>query len=132
MIDRLPTPCGLVRAGVAPDHPKIKAVSTRVREDRRHEPGFRFFGNVELGRDITRDELREHYHAVVYAVGAPTDRRLGIPGEDLPGLVARDRVRRLVQRPPRLPATSSSTSPASAPSSSATATSRSTSRGCSR
>jgi ferredoxin--NADP+ reductase len=84
MFDRLPTPWGLVRAGVAPDHPNIKAVS-RVYEKTAEHPEFRFYGNVELGRDLTRDDLIARYHAVVYAVGAQTDRRMGIPGEDLPG-----------------------------------------------
>ena len=84
MIERLPTPWGLVRLGVAPDHPKIKSVS-RAFEKIALQPGFRFFGNVEVGRDIGADELLEYYDAVVYAVGAQTDRRLGIPSEDLPG-----------------------------------------------
>ena len=84
MFDRLPTPWGLVRAGVAPDHPNIKAVS-RVYEKTAEHPEFRFYGNVELGRDLTHDDLTSRYHAVVYAVGAQTDRRMGIPGEDLPG-----------------------------------------------
>jgi ferredoxin--NADP+ reductase len=84
MIERLPTPWGLVRLGVAPDHPNIKAVS-RAFERIAAQPGFRFFGNVELGRDLSHDELMRIYDAVVYAVGAQTDRRLGIPGEDLPG-----------------------------------------------
>ena len=84
MIERLPTPWGLVRLGVAPDHPNIKAVS-RAFEKTAQQPGFRFFGNVEVGRDVTHDELRGLYDAVVYAVGAQTDRQLGIPGEDLPG-----------------------------------------------
>ena len=84
MIERLPTPWGLVRLGVAPDHPNIKAVSRRSRRSPR-SPGFRFLGNVEVGRDLTHDDLVALYDAVVYAVGAQTDRRLGIPGEDLPG-----------------------------------------------
>ena len=84
MYERLPTPWGLVRLGVAPDHPKIKAVS-RVFEKIAERPGFRFFGNVEIGRDLSRDDLRQHYHAVVWSVGAQLDRPLGIPGEDLPG-----------------------------------------------
>jgi ferredoxin/flavodoxin---NADP+ reductase len=84
MFDRLPTPFGLVRAGVAPDHPKIKSV-IRVYEKTAARDGFRFFGNVEVGRDVSAAELAEHYHAVIYAYGAPTDRHLGIPGEDLPG-----------------------------------------------
>jgi ferredoxin--NADP+ reductase len=84
VIDRLPTPHGLVRLGVAPDHENIKAVS-RAFEKTATRPGFRFFGNVEVGRDVTHDELVGLYDAVVYSVGAQTDRRLGIPGEDLPG-----------------------------------------------
>jgi ferredoxin--NADP+ reductase len=84
MIERLPTPWGLVRLGVAPDHPKLKEVS-RAFEKTAARPGFRFFGNVELGRDVSHDELARLYDAVVYAVGAQTDRRLEIPGEDLPG-----------------------------------------------
>ena len=82
--DRLPTPWGLVRGGVAPDHPNIKAVS-RVYEKTAAHPEFRFYGNVEYGRDITHADLHARYHAVIYAVGAQTDRRMGIPGEDLPG-----------------------------------------------
>ena len=84
LIERLPTPWGLVRLGVAPDHPKIKDVS-RAFEKIAARPGFRFLGNVELGRDLTPDDLARLYDAVVYAVGAQTDRHLGIPGEDLPG-----------------------------------------------
>jgi ferredoxin--NADP+ reductase len=84
MIDRLPTPWGLVRLGVAPDHENIKAVS-RAFEKTAARPGFRFFGNVEVGSTVMHDELLELYDAVVYTVGAQTDRRLGIPGEDLPG-----------------------------------------------
>ncbi len=84
MIERLPTPWGLVRLGVAPDHPKIKSVS-RAFEKIAAQPGFRFFGNVEVGRDVRHDELLELYDAVVYSVGAQADRRMGIPGEDLPG-----------------------------------------------
>jgi ferredoxin/flavodoxin---NADP+ reductase len=84
MIERLPTPWGLVRLGVAPDHPKIKAVS-KAFEKIAARPGFRFFGGVEVGRDLTHDDLARLYDAVVYAVGAQTDRRMGIPGEDLPG-----------------------------------------------
>ena len=84
MIERLPTPWGLVRLGVAPDHPKLKAVS-RAFERIADQPGFRFFGNVEVGRDVHHEELVRLYDAVIYTVGAQTDRRLGIPGEDLPG-----------------------------------------------
>ena len=84
LLERLPTPWGLVRLGVAPDHPKLKTVS-RAFEKIADRPGFRFLGNVEVGRDIGHLELCELYDAVVYAVGAQTDRGLGIPGEDLPG-----------------------------------------------
>jgi ferredoxin--NADP+ reductase len=84
MFDRLITPWGLVRAGVAPDHPKIKSVS-RMFEKFAKRPGFSFHGNVELGRDIEHAELLQHYHAVLYAVGAANDRRLRIAGEDLSG-----------------------------------------------
>ena len=84
LFDALATPFGLVRAGVAPDHPKIKSV-IRVYEKTAAKDGFRFFGGVELGRDISRDELLERYHAVVYAFGAATDNHLRIPGEDLAG-----------------------------------------------
>src|SRR6266511_1122654 len=84
MIERLPTPWGLVRLGVAPDHPKIKAVSRAFERIAAH-PGFRFFGNVAVGRDLTHEDLVRLYDAVIYAVGAQTDRRMGIPGEDLPG-----------------------------------------------
>jgi ferredoxin--NADP+ reductase len=87
LFDALPTPYGLVRAGVAPDHPKIKSV-TRMYERTAQHPAFRFFGGVEVGADVTADELRERYHAVVYAVGTPTDNRLGIPGDDRSGSVA--------------------------------------------
>jgi len=84
MLERLPTPWGLVRLGVAPDHPKLKSVS-RAFERIAAKPGFRFIGNVEVGRDLTHDYLVALYDAVIYAVGAQTDRRLGIQGEDLPG-----------------------------------------------
>jgi len=84
MIERLPTPWGLVRLGVAPDHPKLKTVS-RAFEKIADQQGFRFLGNVEVGRDLHADDLARLYDAVIYAVGAQTDRRLGIPGEDLPG-----------------------------------------------
>src|SRR5438046_10664998 len=84
VIERLPTPWGLVRLGVAPDHPKLKSVS-RAFERIADQPGFRFLGNVEVGRDLAHDDLIGLYDAVVYAVGAQTDKRLGIPAEDLPG-----------------------------------------------
>ena len=82
MYDRVPTPYGLVRAGVAPDHQKIKAV-TAAFDKVAANPRFRFFGGVELGRHFSVDDLREHYHMIVYTTGAQTDRRMGIPGEDL-------------------------------------------------
>jgi ferredoxin--NADP+ reductase len=84
MYDRLPTPFGLVRGGVAPDHQKIKSV-TKVYDRIAGHPEFRFYGNVELGRDLTHDDLVAYYHAIIYAVGARTDRRMGIPREHLPG-----------------------------------------------
>jgi ferredoxin--NADP+ reductase len=84
LIERLPTPWGLVRLGVAPDHPQLKTAS-RVFEKTAARPGFRFFGNVEIGRDVSHEELTARYDAVIYAVGSQADRRLGIPGEDLPG-----------------------------------------------
>jgi ferredoxin--NADP+ reductase len=84
MIERLPTPWGLVRLGVAPDHENIKAVS-RAFEKIAARPGFRFFGNVEVGKDVSHEELMRLYDAVLYSVGAQTDRHMGIPGEDLPG-----------------------------------------------
>src|SRR6478736_2720257 len=84
LFDRLPTPFGLVRGGVAPDHPKIKSV-IRVYEKTAAREGFRFFGNVKIGHDIEVEELERLYHAIVFTVGCETDRQLGIPGEDLPG-----------------------------------------------
>jgi ferredoxin/flavodoxin---NADP+ reductase len=84
MIERLPTPWGLVRLGVAPDHPKLKTVS-RAFERIALKPGFRFLGNVEVGRDLTHQDLTQLYDAVIYAFGAQSDRRLGIPGEELAG-----------------------------------------------
>ena len=84
MIERLPTPWGLVRSGVAPDHPKIKTVA-KVFEKVANEPNFRLFANVELGSDLTIEQLKEMYDAVVIATGSALGKRLGIPGEDLPG-----------------------------------------------
>lgn len=84
LLDRLPAPYGLVRYGVAPDHPKIKMVD-RVFEKLCLDPRIRFLGNVELGRDLSREDLLAHYDQVVYAVGGQSDRRLGIDGEDLAG-----------------------------------------------
>ncbi|MDL5157834.1 FAD-dependent oxidoreductase [Actinomycetospora termitidis] len=87
MYDRLATPWGLVRAGVAPDHPKIKSVSNQY-EKIAARPGFRFFGHVHVGEDVSVDELLDRYDAVIYAVGSQTERRLGIEGEDRPGSLA--------------------------------------------
>ncbi|HET9327354.1 MAG TPA: FAD-dependent oxidoreductase, partial [Candidatus Eisenbacteria bacterium] len=84
MLERLPTPYGLVRGGVAPDHQKIKSVIA-IYEKIATNPRFRYFGNVEYGRDVKRADLESHFHAILYATGAQTDRRLGIPGEDLAG-----------------------------------------------
>ena len=84
MFDRLPTPYGLVRNGVAPDHQKIKSV-TAAFERIALDPRFRFFGNIGIGRDVSIDELEQYYHQVLYSTGAQTDRQLGIPGEDLIG-----------------------------------------------
>ncbi|WP_027877889.1 FAD-dependent oxidoreductase [Meiothermus cerbereus] len=84
VFDRLPTPYGLVRYGVAPDHQTIKSV-TKVMQKVLQDPRVRFLGNVEFGRDLTFADLRRHYDAVIYTVGASSDRHLGIPGEDLPG-----------------------------------------------
>jgi ferredoxin--NADP+ reductase len=84
LYDALPTPFGLVRAGVAPDHPKIKSVTRVYAKTATHE-GFRFFGAVTLGAEVSREDLLARYHAVVYAIGTSTDNRLGIPGEDRPG-----------------------------------------------
>src|SRR6201993_5445191 len=78
MIERLPTPWGLVRLGVAPDHPKLKTVS-RAFERIAEQPGFRFLGNVEVGRDVHHADLARLYDAVIYAVGAQTARRPGLP-----------------------------------------------------
>ena len=84
MIERLPTPWGLVRSGVAPDHPKIKTVS-KVFEKVANEPNFRLFANVELGSDFTIQQLKEKYDAVVIATGTALGKKLGIPGEELVG-----------------------------------------------
>ena len=87
MIERLPTPWGLVRSGVAPDHPKIKTVS-KVFEKIATAEGFSLYGNVELGTDISIDVLKAKYDAVVIATGSATGKKLGIPGEDLPGSIS--------------------------------------------
>ncbi|HTZ91047.1 MAG TPA: FAD-dependent oxidoreductase [Streptosporangiaceae bacterium] len=87
VIDRLPTPYGLVRYGVAPDHKSIKSIAEYLRNVLEHD-GVNFIGGVHLGDDVTRDDLLANYDGVVYATGAMRDRHLGIPGEDLPGSVA--------------------------------------------
>ncbi|GLE51738.1 FAD-dependent oxidoreductase [Mycobacterium montefiorense] len=87
MLEMLPTPWGLVRSGVAPDHPKIKSISKQF-EKTAGDPRFRFFGNVVVGEHVEAAELAEQYDAVIYAVGAQSDRSLNIPGEELPGSVA--------------------------------------------
>jgi ferredoxin--NADP+ reductase len=87
MLEMLPTPWGLVRSGVAPDHPKIKSISAQF-EKTALDPRFRFFGNIVVGDHVQAAELAERYDAVIYAVGAQSDRSLGIPGEDLPGSLA--------------------------------------------
>src|SRR4051812_9035147 len=84
LLERLPTPWGLLRAGVAPDHQEIKRLDDTF-ERQTLKRGCRFLGNVEVGRDVSHEELMRHYSAVVYATGAQTDKSLGIPGEDLPG-----------------------------------------------
>ena len=87
VIDRLPTPYGLVRYGVAPDHKSIKSIAQYLRKVL-ESPDVRFVGGVHLGEDVTRDDLLAAYDAVIYATGAMRDRRLGIEGEDLPGSYA--------------------------------------------
>ncbi len=86
MLEMLPTPWGLVRSGVAPDHPKIKSISAQF-EKTALDPRFRFFGNIVVGEHVHAAELAERYDAVIYAVGAQSDRSLGIPGEELPGSI---------------------------------------------
>src|SRR5689334_2370988 len=87
MLEMLPTPWGLVRSGVAPDHPKIKSISAQF-EKTAGDPRFRFFGNIAVGEHVSPEELAQRYDAVVYAVGAQSDRSLNIPGEELAGSVA--------------------------------------------
>ena len=84
LFDRLPTPHGLVRLGVAPDHQSIKKV-TRVFDKTAARPQFRFFGNIEIGKEVTREDLQRHYHQICYTIGTAKDRKLGLPGEDLDG-----------------------------------------------
>ena len=85
LFERLPTPWGLLRGGVAPDHHEIKRLDRSFDRDVLDRPHCRFFGNVEVGTDVSHSDLVRHYTAVVYAIGAQTDKSLGIPGEDLPG-----------------------------------------------
>ena len=87
IIDKLPSPFGLVRYGVAPDHLSIRSVRDTLDKVLDH-PGVRFLGNVEVGRDLTLEQLREFYDAILLTYGASRDRALGIPGEDLPGSIA--------------------------------------------
>src|SRR5271156_6105584 len=87
MLEMLPTPWGLVRSGVAPDHPKIKSISKQF-EKTAEDPRFRFFGNVAIGEHVEPAELAERYDAVIYAIGTQSDRSLNIPREELPGSVA--------------------------------------------
>ncbi|SVE45352.1 uncharacterized protein METZ01_LOCUS498206, partial [marine metagenome] len=82
LYERLLTPFGLVRFGVAPDHEEIKRVARQF-DKVAAKPGFRFFGNVDVGSHVTLDELRGYYHIICFTTGAQTDRRMGIPGEDL-------------------------------------------------
>src|ERR687895_1350435 len=84
LLERLPTPWGLLRGGVAPDHQEIKELDERFDSDTLAR-GCRFLGNVSVGDDVSHEELMRHYTAVIYATGAQTDKSLGIPGEDLPG-----------------------------------------------
>jgi len=85
LFDRLPVPFGLVRGGVAPDHQNIKSV-VKVYDKIAEQPGFRFFGNVRIGRDLQIDDLAAHYHQIVYAFGCESDQKLGLPGEDIGGV----------------------------------------------
>lgn len=126
MLEMLPTPFGLVRSGVAPDHPKIKSISAQF-EAIAQDPRFRFFGNVTIGEHVEAAELAQRYDAVIYAVGAQSDRPLGIPGEDLPGSVAAVDFVGWYNAHPHF-GRSHRTCPAAGPSSSATAMSHSTSR----
>lgn len=85
MYEKLPTPYGLVRSGVAPDHPEVKAVET-VFHALAQAPNFNFVGNVQVGKDVTIEELKKAYQVIILAYGAEDDRKLGIPGEDLQGV----------------------------------------------
>ena len=100
LVDRLPSPFGLVRYGIAPDHPKMRAIRETLHRTL-DDPLVRFVGNVEIGADITLDELRRHVDAVIYTYGAALDRHLGIDGRGPARQPGRHRVRRLVHRPSR-------------------------------
>ena len=115
LFERLPTPWGLLRSGVAPDHQEIKRLDETFDRETLGR-GCRFFGNVEVGVDISHAELMRHYSAVIYATGAQTDKSLGHPRRGSARKLGRHRVRRLVQRPSRTTASSSSTCRRSAPS----------------
>ena len=84
ILEKMPTPFGLIRYGVAPDHPRIKGI-VRSLHNVMNKDGIRFLGNIEVGRDITVEELRDYYDAIIFATGATADRALGVPGEDLKG-----------------------------------------------
>jgi NADPH-dependent glutamate synthase beta subunit-like oxidoreductase len=105
VFDRLPTPFGLVRGGVAPDHQKIKAV-TATYEKVAADPRVRFFGNVTLGRDLSVEDLRARYDQIVYAVGCESDRPMGVSRRSLGRIIRGHRPGRLVQRAPRSPSPS--------------------------
>ncbi len=124
MLEMLPTPWGLVRSGVAPDHPKIKSIS-KTFEKTSSDPRFRFFGNITVGEDVSAQELTDRYDAVVYAVGAQSDRALHIPGEDWPE-ASRPSTSSAGTTPIRTSRRWPRTSPAAAPWSSVSATSHST------
>ena len=100
LFEQLPAPYGLVRYGVAPDHPRIKGIVTALREvlDR---GDIRLFGNVRFGEDITLDDLKHHYNAVIFATGAVRDSDLTVPGHRRRGVLRRRRLRELVRRAPR-------------------------------
>lgn len=85
LFEKKPYPFGLVRSGVAPDHPEVKVVENHFTSLTKRDD-VEFFGNVEIGKDISVEELRKMYHVVIFAYGAENDRRLGIPGEDLDGV----------------------------------------------
>jgi ferredoxin--NADP+ reductase len=115
MLERLPTPWGLVRSGVAPDHPKIKSV-TRVYEKTAAHPRFRFFGNVTFGEHVSREDLLAHYHAIVYATGSPSTARSASPAKISPARTRRPSSSAGTTATPTTPTSSSTCSRPSAPS----------------